>query len=81
MSRYYQRFTVKTSTTFPLDMLRYDTCFPDTEQDAGKIYYNLVDHRYPLEVKIARWIWQKADRPTIARWESFGCKVSNVEIR
>lgn len=77
--KYYQTFIVITSFTFPVDMLRYDGCFPHSEVDATKISRNLREHNYPLEVKIGRYIDNRHSKPTEGRWESFGCTIKDVE--
>lgn len=68
-------FTVVGTYGFPLDMLRYDKCWPAREGDAGSI---------------AATLWVQADRdsrriemmglkvPTVGRWASFGWKVVEV---
>lgn len=81
MAKYYQTFTVETNFLFPIDMLRYDSCFPATEKDAGEIHKNLTANGSPLKVKVARYIDNKATKPTTARWDSFGCRISKIETR
>ncbi len=62
---------------FPLDMLRYDGCWPESEKDAGLIRDTMEPGGTkitPLMVKVrARKSihWE----PTAARWESFGWRV------
>ena len=79
--KYYQTFVVETGFQFPIDMLRYDRCFPDSERDSGLIILSLTDMRNPVNVKIGRYVIVKGDKPTVSRWESFGCKISEIEIR
>ena len=82
MRKYYQTFTVTTKFQFPIDMLRYDGCFPHTEIDAGAISRNLTDQTRPITVQIGRYVTNKRMcEPTIERWASFGCKVSEVYTR
>lgn len=77
--RYYQTFTVESNFSFPIDMLRYDGCFPASEVDSGVISRSLTDFERPVKVKIGRWVHGKGySEPTIGRWESFGCKVSEI---
>lgn len=60
------RFTVDGDYTFPLDMLRYDGCWPASSEDAvamerkGPRTVTLISHFNP---------------PTEARWRSFGWHV------
>jgi hypothetical protein len=79
--KYYQTFVVVPAFEFPLDMLRYDSCFPESEQESGKIFDNLAYNVTGQEIKIARYVDGKKYMPTIERWESFNCKVSNIEVR
>ena len=80
--KYYQTFVVETVFNFPIDMLRYDGCFPHSEMDAGKIDRSLtLQGHNPVEVKIGRYVSTKHDQPTVERWMSFGCKISEVEIK
>lgn len=78
----YQTFIVKTSYAFPLDMLRYDSCFPATSQDAVVIENLIVEHTLENRaVKLGRYVANKNIFPSIERWNSFQCRVSNVETR
>ena len=79
--KYYQTFVVETSFQFPVDMLRYDGCFPASERDSGVIILNLSDMRSPINVKIGRYVDGKHSKPTIERWKSFGCNISDIQIR
>ena len=58
-------FLVRGSGSFPMDMLRYDQCFPTVEMEA-----NIMQKEY-IEEKVL--ISMKTHRPhvTIKRWESF----------
>jgi len=67
---------------FPVDMLRYDSCWPASEVDSGIIASTLCSYgswrvhvrRRPLEKKknpIEYW--------TKARWESFGVKIETCD--
>jgi hypothetical protein len=74
--RYFVRFTVEGSGIFPLDMLRYDRCYPRSENDAN----TAQDGRVRRQVELlapnrAEAYWQ----PTAGRWESFGWKVLKWE--
>lgn len=77
---YVHTFTVRPKGTipFPVDMLRYDGCYPSGETEAGKIAENLrswgddPDNRYvELEAVKDRPDWE----PTGGRWDSFGWEV------
>lgn len=80
------------SGEFPLDMLRYDSCSPATEEDSGIIRStfdwhrsNLTDGNWVVLVKkVLREKRRKKDKFfdvcfTAGRWNSFGCSVQEVE--
>lgn len=71
--------TIVGSGRFPIDMLRYDTCFPFTEVDAHKVAETYDSYLRRWEIVIAKYPSNRADGFTDARWESFGCKVTEVE--
>ncbi len=61
------------SGSFPYDMLRYDSCVPDTQTDVTRAF---VDRESRI-VYLRQYV--PADSvagPTIGRWESFGWKVT-----
>ena len=73
------------SGAFPLDMLRYDACYPADSESAILISESLdTETRRELAkrpggfagrtVKIARF--GHADGFTFARWRSFGCDIT-----
>lgn len=71
------RFTVAGVGAFPLDMLRYDRCFPQTQVDVAAM------SRVRGE-RVARHVCLESvsvgdPRPTLRRWESFGWKVTMVD--
>lgn len=64
---------------FPVDMLRYDRCFPYSEQDSVKISYFLSryirDDVETMREMLGKGIKLTSDHnfePTLGRWESFG---------
>lgn len=76
------------SGEFPLDMLRYDSCSPATEEDSGIIRStfgwhrsNLMDGNWVVLVKkVLREKRRKNDNVfTAGRWNSFGCSVMEVD--
>lgn len=67
-----RRFTVEGAGPFPLDMLRYDRCTPDTEADALRAQDT---HGGRRKVVLQRLIDSPFWVPTVGRWESFGWKV------
>lgn len=65
------RFTVTGGGEFPLDMLRYEGAYPETQQDARRAQYE--DER--REVTVLKWSDRPDWYPTSSRWESFGWRV------
>jgi len=73
--KYLQTFEVKGNGAFPLDMLRYDRCFPATESDSRKI----ADTEFSVgvnthSIKLCRYVSVR-QTPTVDRWNSFLWKV------
>lgn len=71
---------------FPIDMLRYDYCFPVTEDDSRKIMETLnpdirahQTENWTIFVKTATT--SKHPLWTVGRWESFGWEIGFVESR
>ena len=64
-----RRFTVTGTGRFPLDMLRYDSCWPARQDDV----HNISDHggaswgRAPSTIML-----ETHGEPTADRWSSFG---------
>lgn len=75
--KYYQVFTVTGMGHFPLDMLRYDHCWPAYEREM----YLINNHEDPRSrsITIARRVDTKNEMPTIERWDSFGWTVSQIQ--
>lgn len=73
--KYRQTFTVTGSGVFPLDMLRYDACWPAHEREI----WMLGGSAETRDVHISRNVEGKHDVPTLARWASFGWTVTDVK--
>jgi len=79
---YRKQFTVVGRVPFPLDMLRYDSCSPDTEEAARAIRSSIVAeiNGHPelvFAVALVRITQEKNWQPTRARWTSFGWEVQS----
>lgn len=65
-------FTVEGKGTFPIDMLRYDSCWPASEgRDVPEISLSAIQgrqHQHRVTLIGLR-------EPTVGRWESFGWRV------
>lgn len=76
----------RASATFPLDMLRYDSCYPASETDAHKIE-NSFSHSgegksaKDLAITIVRAVTEPKRPFTVPRWESFGWSIDWTEER
>lgn len=70
------RLTVEGSGAFPIDMLRYDHCWPASEIDSGR-----MDRDWGGEMRQVQLFtdqhrhWQ----PTVDRWRSFTWRVLKCE--
>lgn len=66
-----REFIVRGSGAFPVDMLRYDTCYPATETDSSRI---IDSHRArstgEREIRLRGPV--SINHPTPGRWSSFG---------
>lgn len=70
-------FEVRGRGPFPMDMLRYDCCWPVRGEDVSAIDDNAErrDHRAVRLIRCA----QNGAGPTIGRWESFGWVVMSID--
>lgn len=71
-------FKVRGRGNFPIDMLRYDSAWPTSAEDAAKITDSFGqftrapgERRAPWEISLTSIVLA----PTIGRWESFNVKV------
>lgn len=73
-------FRVVGSGSFPVDMLRYDACWP-RDQDAVAAFHESGERGYTRSVWLSR---HEVERPagfggvTIDRWASFGWRVAVI---
>jgi hypothetical protein len=85
MAKFY-RFTVEGSGSFPVDMLRYDGCYPASNANVkGGFNDNILnistchhDKEYygHRQVILIKPVDSKNDMPNIGRWHSFGWPVT-----
>jgi hypothetical protein len=72
-------FKVRGRGPFPIDMLRYDSAWPDQATDAAAIADSFERRPYVQGQRTEPWeiTLLSADRtaPTIGRWDSFNVKV------
>jgi len=81
MPMYKVQFTVKGKGSFPLDMLRYDACFPNTQQDVANLDWDRGDRRIAREVTLVAYTSSPRLIPTTARWSSFMWHVDPDTVR
>ena len=71
---------------FPMDMLRYDSCFPNSERDSMLIAgtFGRLRNETPWGREDFNGRWSICVRSasenkwTVGRWESFGVKITDV---
>jgi hypothetical protein len=73
--KYQHEFEVTSKYPFPLDMLRYDSCFPSRSEDGAQIMWSIDrDNQGLIEPRTVRLVHhdeRKHWTPTIGRWSSF----------
>ena len=67
-------FIVAGKVGFPIDMLRHDSCFPDTSLDSAMIEERGLREVTLLHTNLDNRLWE----PTEGRWNSFMWKVVDV---
>jgi hypothetical protein len=65
-------FTVEGATQFPIDMLRWDLCYPKTEEDSFMIALNA---RHYSKDTFYRVTLVSMKRPDIHQWRALGWEV------
>lgn len=73
---YKHTMTVSGRGLFPLDMLRYDTCFPVKQTDVDAIHASLIRDEDHYVVTVMQYSDSKKHGYTLARWASFGTACS-----
>ena len=78
-----QTFMVEGRFPFPLDMLRYDHCYPVTEaEDSYNIGISIRrENDRPLQIKLRRHVENASVMPTTGRWASFNWTVLEHTIK
>lgn len=73
MTSRFHRFRVTGTGPFPVDMLRYDCCWP-ADQDSAVYIAASIPNGLPEGFKHSITL-TGCQRPTIARWHSFGWQI------
>lgn len=80
---FIQSVTVEGSFAFPIDMLRYDSCVPDREEDSSTILASIQafgeDRTKVRKVKLKRFAVNNKIGPRIDRWKSFQWRVIEID--
>lgn len=83
MKKERRQFTVEGQGPFPIDMLRYDQCWPKSEGEDTGVIEQSIRSRPPRQAPQGGWppyrVTLETDSesaPTYGRWESFGWKVA-----
>jgi hypothetical protein len=75
------KFTARGNGIFPVDMLRYDRCFPADSESANNIA--IVDLHLRQETRnvvLHKDVTSPKDLPTVARWNSFCWAILDVQV-
>jgi hypothetical protein len=79
-------FTVVGTSPFPNDMLRYDACYPATQESVGEIEASR-DSQERAARRAEGWkdkfevdLRSHVGAPTSARWSSFGWRILRQSI-
>jgi len=76
---YLHFFTVEGTNVFPVDMLRYDSCWPVTSEDAVQIGSAIRRDHFGTNPRRSIRLMTENHEPTTKRWASFGWTVTNYE--
>lgn len=69
--------------SFPIDMLRYDCCYPRNGEDSARIISAtspILNRRGKVRVSVMT-VANKGWKPTVARWRSFGWRVVEHRVQ
>ncbi len=77
--RYLQKATVTGRGVFPLDMLRYDSCYPTSGTDVSSLHASITEPRGTFSVGLSRVSASAHEQWTTARWASFGWTLEEVQ--
>lgn len=68
------KYTVKGGRPFPIDMLRYDQSWPESETDA-RVIEACLDYAQPGQHRTVTLLTDSPQPPNVDRWRSFGWDV------
>jgi hypothetical protein len=85
-------FVVRGVYPFPLDMLRYDACWPADGDSVGMLHRSLNQYngterdlnpgeQYEVKLHRAQEFAYPQNSPTFGRWRSFGWVITEIDGR
>lgn len=80
---YKTTFKVIGSLPFPVDMLRYDGCFPRNQESVAAIHatFDSQEPREKRTVELTMLRGRPKQFPTVARWALFSWEVDPNSVR
>lgn len=69
-------YTVTGRGEFPLDMLRYDSCWPTSQESTSAMTRSFHPRNHGPHTVAMRGLAS----PTVSRWESFGWQVEGIAL-
>jgi hypothetical protein len=72
MARYLHTTTVHGTHGFPVDMLRYDACYPADDSSSSQIFQSCKDPQFVYHVTLVQPSDNPKPRFTEARWLAMG---------
>ena len=75
---HHHTFKVEGRLPFPADMLRYDSCWPYSSEDAVNIELSIARETRKVSVKLACYRERGAPIATDRRWSSFSWTVAEI---
>lgn len=81
MAAKFYTFKVTGNGEFPVDMLRYDGCYPRTTEDACNLKLGDFDRKEKRTVELTMVVNSKDRGPTVDRWRSFMWAVSDIQFK
>ena len=69
------KFTVTGVGPFPVDMMRFEECWPEGIADANAIERSFTEGAGRVQVRLCCEQTAAMSRPTAKRWESFNWRV------
>lgn len=78
MPMYHHKFSVSGPAPFPVDMLRYDGCYPSTQDDTARLARAFRSPFSDMTIHLSTINDQRRWSPTVARWNSFGWFVNAI---